>query len=77
MIELIRTNDIVLISWLTARLESLNIDMVIFDGHASVMDGSISAIPRRIMVLEEDLAQAQELLVEAEKIRTEEGYGFD
>ena len=77
MIELIRTNDIVLISWLTARLESLDIGTVVFDGHASVMDGSISAIPRRIMVLEEDLVQAQELLVEAEKIRSEEGYGFD
>jgi len=45
--------------------------------HTSAVDGSISAIPRRIMVLEEDLAQAQELLVKAEKIRTEEGHGFD
>ena len=38
------------------------IESVIFDTHASVMDGSMGFLPRRLMVLDEDFAQAEKLL---------------
>lgn len=68
MVELIRTNDPVLLSWLTAALSGEDIDAVVLDTHTSVMEGSISAIPRRIMVRDTDLPRAKRVLAEAEKI---------
>ena len=41
MEELVRTNDAVFLSWLTARLAGVNIDAVVLDTHTSVMEGSI------------------------------------
>ena len=70
MEELVRTNDAVFLSWLTARLAGMDIDAVILDTHTSIMEGSISAIQRRVMVLSEDLGKAQEILAEAEIIQT-------
>ncbi|MFQ5619936.1 MAG: DUF2007 domain-containing protein [Rhodospirillales bacterium] len=68
MVELIRTNDPVLLSWLTAALSGEDIEAVVLDTHTSVMEGSISAIPRRIMVRDTDLPRAKRVLAEAEKI---------
>lgn len=70
MEELVRTNEPVLLSWLTARLAGENIDAVVLDAHTSVMEGSISAIQRRVMVDSEDLARARQVLAEAEIIQT-------
>ena len=39
MEELVRTNDAVFLSWLTARLSGENINAVVLDTHASVMEG--------------------------------------
>ncbi len=58
MIELLRTNDPVLISWLSALLAGEGIDVHVFDGHTSVLEGSAGAIPRRIMVAEGDYERA-------------------
>ena len=41
------------------------IETVVFDTHASVMDGSMGFLPRRLMVLDEDFARAETLLREA------------
>ena len=68
MVELTRTNDPVLLSWLTAALRGEDIEAVVLDTHTSVMEGSISAIPRRIMVLDRDLRRARRVLAEAERI---------
>ncbi|MCZ6606160.1 MAG: DUF2007 domain-containing protein [Rhodospirillales bacterium] len=68
MVELIRTNDPVLLSWLTAALRGEDIEAVVLDTHTSVMEGSISAIPRRIMVLDRDLLRARRVLAEADRI---------
>ena len=38
---------------------------MIFDAHASVMDGSMGFLPRRLMVLDEDFDRAHRLLLEA------------
>lgn len=65
MIELVRTNDVVLISWLEAALNDVGIDMLVFDGNASVVEGSLPLLQRRVMVLEEDLPRARVILSEA------------
>jgi len=68
MFELIRTNNPVLISWLCANLEAEGIEALVLDEHASVMDGSVLAIPRRIMVAEADQDGAKAILAEAEAL---------
>jgi len=68
MFELIRTNNPVLISWLCANLEAEGIEVLVLDEHASVMDGSVLAIPRRIMVSEADEDGAKAILAEAEAL---------
>lgn len=65
MRELIRTTDAVLLSWLTALLADAGIQAVVLDSHTSILEGSIGAIPRRLMVAEEDYPAARRLLAEA------------
>jgi hypothetical protein len=65
MIELIRSNDPVLISFATSLLADAGIEHDVADGYMSVIDGSIGAIPRRIMVLRERYDEARSLLVDA------------
>ncbi len=72
MDELVRTNDPVLLSWLTARLSGVGIEAVVLDTHTSVMEGSISAIQRRVMVESHNLEMARWILAEAEEIQTGE-----
>ncbi len=66
MKELLRSNDPVRLSWAEALLASAGIEIVIADRHTSVVEGSIGAIQRRILVAEDDLARARSLLAEAE-----------
>ena len=70
MEELVRTNGPVFLSWLAAQFVEENIDALVLDAHTSVMEGSISAIQRRVMVVSEDLARARLILAEAEIIQT-------
>ena len=72
MFELVRTNDVVLISWLQAHLKDAGIEVLVLDEHMSIMDGSIQAIPRRIMVPEEDKLEAQALLAEADRLAAQD-----
>ena len=65
MKELLRTNDPVLLSWLDVLLRDAGIESVVFDTHTSILEGSANAIPRRLMVTDDDLKAARELLVEA------------
>ena len=62
MKELIRTNDPVLLSWIEAALTESGIEAVIFDQYMSAVEGSIGAFPRRVMVLDEDLERARQIL---------------
>jgi len=66
MKELLRSNDPVRLSWAEALLAAAGIESVIADRHTSIIEGSIGAIPRRILVADEDLARARRLLAEAE-----------
>lgn len=65
MKELFRSNDPVKLSWLQALLADAGIDCLLLDNHASVIEGSIGAIQRRIMVADDDLERAIELLSES------------
>ena len=65
MRELLRTNDIVKLSWLTALLEDAGIEALVLDSHTSVLEGSALAIPRRLAVIDEDYARARRALIEA------------
>lgn len=64
MVELVRTNDPVQISLLMGRLAEAGIEAVVFDGHASAIEGSIGILPRRIMVIDDDLERARAVLAE-------------
>jgi len=66
MVELTRTNDAVLLSWLVYALAAEDIDAVVLDSFTSVMEGSISAIERRVMVPEDSLGKARIILHEGE-----------
>jgi hypothetical protein len=58
MKELLRTNDPVRLSWLQALLRDAGIDSLVLDHHTSLVEGSIGAIPRRLMVAERDYRRA-------------------
>jgi hypothetical protein len=62
MKELLRTNDVVRISWLQALLADAKIECLVLDLHTSMIEGSVGAIQRRIMVDDEDLQPARRLL---------------
>ena len=65
MIELIRSNDPVLVSWIMALLKDQGVEAIVLDQHMSVLEGSINALARRIMVADEDAGEARSLLAEA------------
>ena len=66
MRELLRTNDPVLLSWAQALLADAEIPAVVLDAHTAVVEGSIGALQRRLMVHNEDEAQARAVLREAD-----------
>jgi hypothetical protein len=65
MIELIRTNDAVIISFVESLLRDAGIGCFVADQNMSVLDGSIGILPRRVMVTDDDLAAARRLLTDA------------
>ena len=65
MKELLRTNDMVLLSWLQSLLGGEGIEVVVFDTHTSILEGSANAIPRRLMVVDDDYDAARRILTEA------------
>jgi tRNA1(Val) A37 N6-methylase TrmN6 len=62
MKPVLKTNNIVLLSFARDLLAQGGIDSVVFDENASVMDGSLGMLPRRLMVTDEDFARAAPLL---------------
>jgi hypothetical protein len=65
MIELMRTNDAVVISFVESLLRDAGIACFVADQNMSVLDGSIGILPRRIMIGEDDVAAARRLLTDA------------
>lgn len=62
MKELLRSNDLVYLSYVTHLLSEEGVDHVLLDGYTSAVEGSIGAIPRRLMVDGDDVARAQRIL---------------
>lgn len=65
MIELLRTNDFVLISFIESLFKEDEIPYFVADQNMSLIEGSIGAISRRIMVESSYIAQAKRLLKDA------------
>lgn len=65
MRELLRSNEMVFLSWLDALLKSEDIEIFMLDGHMSVLEGSAGAILRRVMVADEDYERAKRVLRDA------------
>lgn len=65
MRELMRTNDIVMVSAVGALLDGANIHHLVLDNNMSVIEGSLGVLPRRILVHEDDNLAARRLLSEA------------
>jgi len=63
--EIMRTNDMVLVSAVGALLDGANIHHLVLDQNMSVIEGSLGIIPRRILVHEDDDLQARRVLTEA------------
>jgi hypothetical protein len=65
MIELLRTNDLVLISAVEAILAEHGIDVLVADQFTSAVEGSLGFLPRRVLVHGDDVAEARTALTEA------------
>ena len=65
MRDVLRTNDPVLLNFVQALLKDAGIEAVVFDTNASNMDGSMGFMPRRLMVLDDDLPAARRVIKEA------------
>jgi hypothetical protein len=68
MRELLRSNDLVHLSWAQAALSAAGIESVVLDAHVSGVEGNIGAFPRRLMVADDALLErAREVLARAEQ----------
>jgi hypothetical protein len=67
MKELLRTNDLVRLSWIEALLTDAGIGCLVLDEHTSLVEGSIGAIQRRLMVDEDDHDRARSLIAAADR----------
>lgn len=65
MIELMRTNDPVVLSFAESLLRDAGLNFFVADRNMSVLEGTIGILPRRLMVAEEDAAQARRILRDA------------
>jgi hypothetical protein len=65
VVELLRTNDPILISYVRSLLKDAGIESVEFDSHIANMEGSVSAIPCRLMVIDADVDRARETLAKS------------
>jgi hypothetical protein len=65
MKELLRSNDSVLLSYVSALLEEAAVDFMVADMNMSVLEGSIGALPRRVLVESSALGRARRILTDA------------
>jgi hypothetical protein len=65
MVELVRTNDLVLVGFLQGLLEAEGVPVLVADAHMGALEGSIGAFPRRLLVPEDWAPRARRLVTEA------------
>ncbi len=59
------TNDPIRLSFVACLLRDAGIEAMVLDQQMSALEGSIGAIPRRLVVASEDRARALRVLAEA------------
>ena len=64
----VSSNDPVRLSFLTALLADAGIDALLLDQHTSIVEGSIGAIQRRLVVSSDDYTRARRVLSDAGEI---------
>lgn len=62
LVELRRTNDVAWLSMAEAILRGEGLDPIILDAASSVVDGSIGAVPRRLMIARPQAWMARSIL---------------
>lgn len=65
MKEIARSTDPVRLSFLTALLADGGVTSVLFDTHASIVQGSLGVLPQRLMVGDDDYEEALAILKSA------------
>jgi hypothetical protein len=65
LVELVRSNDLVHLSWAQAMLAAEGIDCLVADAFTSGVEGNIGIFPRRLLVAADDLARARAVLAQA------------
>jgi hypothetical protein len=65
MIELLRTNDPVLLSFVESLMRDAGIHFFVADQNMSIVEGSLGILPRRVMVEKDREAQARRILIDA------------
>lgn len=65
MVELVRTNDLVLIGLVEALLSDARIPVLVADSHMSALEGMIGAFPRRVLVPDDQADRARRIMIEA------------
>ncbi|MCO4053119.1 MAG: DUF2007 domain-containing protein [Bosea sp.] len=65
MVEIMRTNDLVVISAVEALLASADLHALVLDGYISALEGGIGAFQRRIMVIDEEEDEARAIIIAA------------
>jgi len=65
MKELLRSNDAVLLSYVSSLLEEDAIGFMVADANMSVLEGSLGVLPRRILVESDKIRHARKILTEA------------
>lgn len=65
MREIFKSNNMVELNFAEVVLKDAGIPSVVLDTHASIMDGSMVIVPRRLMVADEDETRARAIVGEA------------
>ena len=65
MVELVRTNDLVLIGYLESLMEADGIPVLVADAHMGALEGSIGAFQRRLLVHADWELRARRLVAQA------------
>lgn len=66
MVELVRSNDVAFVGMIEALLQDADIPHQVTDRNMSAIEGSVMAIPMRVLVPEEREVEARQLLTDAD-----------
>jgi hypothetical protein len=65
LVEILRTNDLVLISAVESLLRAAGVGCFVADQHMAAVEGSLGFLPRRILVERNHEARARRILTDA------------